>query len=110
MKNRSKQRRDPRAERYRQKKRADFLKYLRQNTWLLLVAVLVLIALVLFICVLAGSSPDVVQPPKQQSAGQIRGLEEGGLDGGFMVWHAACSLQKLETFKPAFDVPGAAEE
>ncbi len=70
MKNRSKQRRDPRAERYRQKKRADFLKYLRQNTWLLLVAVLVLIALVLFICVLAGSSPDVVQPPKQQSAGR----------------------------------------
>ena len=58
---------------------------------------------------------DAIRPPyntygADEIAGQIRGLEEGGLDGGFMVWHAACSLQKLETFKPAFDVPGAAEE
>ncbi len=35
--------------------------------------------------------------------GQIRALDEGGLTGGFMAWHAACNLNKLQTFKPAFD-------
>ena len=34
---------------------------------------------------------------------QIQGLEDGGLSGGFMAWHAACNLNKLATFKPAFD-------
>lgn len=39
----------------------------------------------------------------EEIAGQIRALEEGGLSGGFMAWHAACSIPKLETFKAAFD-------
>lgn len=39
----------------------------------------------------------------EEIAAQINGLEEGGLSGGFMAWHAACSLDKLATFKAAFD-------
>lgn len=39
----------------------------------------------------------------EEISGQIRGLEEGGLTGGFMAWQAACSLTKLESLKPAFD-------
>ena len=39
----------------------------------------------------------------EEIAGQIRALQENGLDGGFMAWNAMCSLSKLESFKPAFD-------
>ena len=36
-------------------------------------------------------------------ADEIRALREGGLTGGFMAWHAACNLDKLKTYQPAFD-------
>lgn len=39
----------------------------------------------------------------EEVGGQIRALEEGGLTGGFMTWNAACDLNKLATFKEAFD-------
>ena len=65
MKNGEKKRRSAASRRAEERKRAERMKFLRQNTWLILLAVLMLIALVLFICVLAGSSPDVAQQPQQ---------------------------------------------
>lgn len=42
---------------FRPEQRERFLRYLRQNTWLVLFAVLVLVALILFICVITGGEP-----------------------------------------------------
>lgn len=39
----------------------------------------------------------------EEVGGQIRALEESGLTGGFMAWNASCSLEKLQSLKPAFD-------
>ena len=51
---------------------------------------------------------DAIRPPyntygAEEVGGQIRALQEAGLDGGFMAWNAMCSLTKLESLKPAFD-------
>ena len=39
----------------------------------------------------------------EEVGGQLRALQENGLDGGFMAWNAMCSIPKFETLKPAFD-------
>lgn len=57
----------PAAESKRQRQER-MRKFLRQNTWLLLLAVLVLIALVLLVIVLAGTKPATVEPPTQEEA------------------------------------------
>lgn len=51
---------------------------------------------------------DAIRPPHNtygpdEVGGQIQALEESGLNGGFMAWNASCSLEKLESLKPAFD-------
>ena len=51
---------------------------------------------------------DAIRPPyntygAEEVGGQLRALQENGLDGGFMAWNAMCSIPKLETLKPAFD-------
>lgn len=43
------------------KRKQEQLRFLRQNTWLVLLAVLILVALVLFICVIAGGSSQPTQ-------------------------------------------------
>lgn len=40
---------------------------------------------------------------REEVGGQLRALQENGLDGGFMAWNAMCSIPKFETLKPAFD-------
>ena len=39
----------------------------------------------------------------EEVGGEIQALLDAGLTGGFMTWNAACSLEKLEELKPAFD-------
>ena len=51
---------------------------------------------------------DAIRPPyntygAEEVGGQLRALQENGLDGGFMAWNAMCSIPKFETLKPAFD-------
>ena len=51
---------------------------------------------------------DAIRPPyntygAEEVGGQLRALQENGLDSGFMAWNAMCSIPKLETLKPAFD-------
>ena len=41
------------------------MKFLRQNSWLILLAVLVLVALILFICVITGGQEEAQQEPAE---------------------------------------------
>lgn len=53
----------PRARRSKEER----MRFLRQNTWLVLLAVLILVAVILFICVLAGGSPQPSQTDKNEA-------------------------------------------
>ena len=39
----------------------------------------------------------------EEVGAEIQALIDGGLSGGFMTWNAACNLNKLESFRSAFD-------
>ena len=68
MKKRTNTSKEPKAESPRERKRREErMRYLRQNTWLVLLAVLILVAVILFICVVAGGSSQPSQTDKVQS-------------------------------------------
>ena len=68
MKKRTNTSKEPKAESPRvRKRREERMRYLRQNTWLVLLAVLILVAVILFICVVAGGSSQPSQTDKVQS-------------------------------------------
>lgn len=63
----------PAPKRRRTKRQEQFLKYIKQNTWLVLLAVLILIALILFICVITGAEePEQEQPTVVKKTGKYQ--------------------------------------
>ena len=56
--------RNPKSRKARRRQKEQQMKFLRQNSWLILLAVLVLVALILFICVITGGQEE----PQQDTA------------------------------------------
>ena len=51
----------------RAKRLAQMKRFLREHTWGVMITILILIALILFVCVIAGASPK--EPAEQAGAG-----------------------------------------
>ena len=68
MKKRTNTSKKPEADSPRKRRcKEERMRFLRQNTWLVLLAVLILVAVILFICVLAGGSPQPSQTDKNEA-------------------------------------------
>ena len=57
--------RNPKSRKARRRQKEQQMKFLRQNSWLILLAVLVLVALILFICVITGGQEEAQQEPAE---------------------------------------------
>ena len=57
--------RKPKSRKARRHQKEQQMKFLRQNSWLILLAVLVLVALILFICVITGGREELQQEPAE---------------------------------------------
>ena len=57
--------RNPKSRKARRHQKEQQMKFLRQNSWLILLAVLVLVALILFICVITGGQEEAQQEPAE---------------------------------------------
>ena len=57
--------RKPKSRKARRRQKEQQMKFLRQNSWLILLAVLVLVALILFICVITGGQEEAQQEPAE---------------------------------------------
>ncbi len=57
--------RNPKSRKARRRQKEQQMKFLRQNSWLILLAVLVLVALILFICVITGGREEAQQEPAE---------------------------------------------
>ena len=57
--------RKPKSRKARRHQKEQQMKFLRQNSWLILLAVLVLVALILFICVITGGQEEAQQEPAE---------------------------------------------
>ena len=57
--------RKPKSRKARRRQMEQQMKFLRQNSWLILLAVLVLVALILFICVITGGQEEAQQEPAE---------------------------------------------